>query len=148
MSTRVCDRFGEPLRQCERRVHLHAGASRVITAIRIGAPTSRAKAYCHPRKMNANAATSTARLVEANMNASAEVRAAPFVQRLRVAKSAAKEHDDQMNPTRAARMSWLGVPLPSLSAAARRDTNTWIAALIAHPGPAHTPHARTKPAAV
>ena len=99
-----------------------------MTVMMIGAPTNSPAAYCQPRKMKASAATSIARLVLANMKASADVSAAPLVHRLRVADSAANEHDDDANPRTALRASCRGEPLPRCSAAARRDTKTWMAA--------------------
>ncbi len=83
-----------------------------MTAMRIGAPTNSPTAYCQPRKIQASAATSIARLVLANMKASAAVSAAPLVHRLRVAASAANEQDDEAKPSTAARPSWRGVPSP------------------------------------
>ena len=81
--------------------------------------------------MNASAATSIASLVDANMKASALVRAAPFVNRLRVADRAANEQEEEAKPSSMASPSCGGVPEPSRFAASRRETNTWMPAEIA-----------------
>src|SRR5665648_99438 len=92
----------------------------------IGAPTNSPSAYCQPRKIYANAATSIAKFVEANMKARAETSEAPFVNSPRVAESAANEHDDETNPSKAAMASCFGVPCPRCFAAAFFEIKTCI----------------------
>ncbi len=68
------------------------------------------------------------RFVEANMNASADSGRAPFVHSARVAARAAKEHDDEMKPSPAAKPTSRTPPPPSRSAASFGLTKTWMAA--------------------
>lgn len=60
------------------------------------------------------------------MYAKAETREAPFVNRLRVAESAANEQEEETNPSKAATVSSFGVPFPRCLAAAFLEINTWI----------------------
>lgn len=76
--------------------------------------------------MNASAATSIARFVDANMNARAAIKCAPFIQMLRVADSAANEHDEEANPSNIARPTFFGFASPRYLAASPRERNTWI----------------------
>ncbi len=61
------------------------------------------------------------------MNARADSSRAPLVHSARVAARAANEHDDEMNPSPAARPTSRTPPPPSRSAASVGLTNTWMA---------------------
>ena len=70
----------------------------LLIEIRIKPPTISAARNCQPRKIIIRIPSSITRLVEANMNATAAIKCAPFFTKARAAANAAKEQEEEAAP--------------------------------------------------
>src|SRR5205823_1107186 len=91
-------------------------------------PTSSASANCHPIKTMSRIPSSITRLVEANSNAIAAEKSAPFRKIARASATAAYEHDDDAAPSAVAIDKERGESSGSSRLISDFDTTAWTTA--------------------
>lgn len=106
---------------------------RLLTPIRRIPPTISAARNCQPRKINISIPNSITRFVEANMNATEEMKCAPLAKRLLAVARAAKEQELEADPKTAEIETLCKPPPPICRVKGFLGTNACIIALIEYP---------------